>query len=184
MIDRAEIERLKKLVETKGRKFGEFTLASGLKTNHYFDLKEVLCDPEGITLIGRLVFRLVAEMKIKAVGGEGLGGCLIATSAVLQSWFAREPFPGFEIVKQDKGEYVIKGHFPPAGDKVALVEDTLSTGGSILRAIKVVEDRGCQVAIVVAILDRQLGGSEELRKRGYNFKSPLRADSSGEVHIN
>jgi len=195
MTDKVEIERLKELVEEKARQYGEFALASGLKTNHYFDLKKVFGDPEGVTLIGGLVFKLVADKEVKAVGGEGVGGRVITAAAVVSSHLAGRPIFGFEIIKRrelkkddpqrhEEGEYVIKGHFPSAGDRVALFEDTLSTGGSILRAIKMVESKGCKIAIIIAILDRQLGGSEELRKRGYNFRALLRADSSGEIHIN
>jgi len=190
------IRRLKELIEKKALEYGNFTLASGIKVGHYFDVKKVLLNSEGSVLTGMIVFNLVAGEGVKAIGGEGMGGRAIVGAVVPRSYLEGKPIPGFEILKREElreddpqrykseEEHVIKGLFPSAGNKVALVEDTLSTGGSIFRAIAMVEKNGCEVAIIIAILDRQLGGSEELLRRGYNFKSLLRADSSGNVYIN
>jgi orotate phosphoribosyltransferase len=67
---------------------------------------------------------------------------------------------------------------------VAIVDDTLTTGKSILKAIKEVEKENCQVVKVIVFLDRQEGGSEKLREKGYNLSALLRASESGEIYPN
>ena len=196
-------KRLKELVEKRARQYGEFTLVSGQPATHYFDAKQVLCDPEGVYLIGKGIYELlvwrilgfVIRRKVAAIGGEGIGGRAIVSAVVAYSYLKRKPICGFEVVRREElrkddpqrgegAEYVIKGHLPPPGSKVAIFDDVLTTGGSILKAIKAAEDRGCRAAIVGGILDRQQGGSAELRRRGYRVKSFLRADSTGNVYIN
>ena len=190
-----EIKRLKELVEIKARQYGNFILSSKLKTNHYFDLKQVLSDPEGVTLIGERIFDSIIRDDIEAIGGYGVGGRLIVAAVVTISYFKGNPISGFEVVakkelkeddpqRYETGEYVIKGHFPPVGGKVAIVDDVISTGKAIFLATEVVEQKGRKVAKVRTILDRLLGGSEELRKKGYDFRSLLRTDSVGNVYIN
>ena len=70
----------------------------------------------------------------------------------------------------------------PAGRPVAIVDDTCTTGGSLLQAVAAAEAAGCTVVKTLAILDRQEGGSAELRRRGYDFTALLAADEQGEIH--
>lgn len=177
-------ERLKELVEKKARHYGDFTLASGQKADHYFDLKNVLLDPEGASLIGESIFDVLVANNIWLVGGYGLGGSLIVAEVITTS-FQKEgkPIFGFlvrEEIKNHGTQKQIEGYL---GRDVAIVDDVLSTGGSVFKAIEAVEKKKYSVAIVVVILDRQLGGSEELRRRGYNLKAFFRADPTGEIYI-
>ena len=80
--------------------------------------------------------------------------------------------------------YVIKGNLPLVGSKVAIDDDVISTGAAIFRAIGIIEGKGYKVAKVRAILDRQLGGSKELQRKGYDFRAILRADAFGKIYIN
>ncbi len=180
-----KIVRLKELVEKKARQFGKFTLASDLKSNHYFDLKKVLLDPEGAGLISESILDLLVANKIWFIGGYGLGSSLIVAEVILTSRRRDKPIFGFivrEEIKSHGTQKLIEGYL---GWGVAIVDDVISTGGAILKAISAVQAKGYKVAMVLAILDRQLGGSKELQRRGYNFKARLRADSSsGEIFIN
>lgn len=190
-----KIERLKELVEKRARQYGKFTLSSGLEANHYFDLKQILCDPEGITLIAEIILDSIIRCGVKAIGGYGTGGRAIVAAVVTMSHLKGNPIPGFEVVakkelrkddpqRHEKGEHVIKGHLPPAGESVAIVDDVISTGRAIFIAMKVVEDKGCQVAAIRTVLDRQLGGSERLKNQGYDFGSIFTSDSKGNISIN
>ena len=67
------------------------------------------------------------------------------------------------------------------GSRVVIVDDTCSTGGSLIKAIEVIEDQGCIVAGVLTILDRNMGGREKITKRGYKFASILKVDSSEKI---
>ena len=194
MNERGDTEKLLDLIKEKGILPGEFTLSAGGKAFTFFDLKMVILWPEGAYLIGKRMFELIVDEGVKVVGGYGLGGCLIVTALVTFSSLKGNPISGFEVVEKEKlrrddpqrsenTQYVVKGHLPP-GDKVAIVDDVISTGRATFIAIEVVESKGCKVAAIRTILDRQLGGSEELRRRGYDFKALLKADTSGNIYIN
>ena len=84
-------------------------------------------------------------------------------------------------LKEHGTQKAIEGRLPAKGFKVAIVEDVITKGGSTLKAIAAVEAAGCLVDRVVALVDRHQGGSDELRKRGYNFSAIVHADEEGEV---
>lgn len=180
-----EEERLLKLVEEKSLKRGEFTLSSGLKTSYYFDGRLTTLWPEGVYLVGKKMLQLAAEAGAEAIGGPTLGADSIVAAAALISWLEGQPLPAF-IVRQKPKEHgmqrYIEGHLP-SGGRAAIVDDVITTGSAILQAIEAVEGEGCRVARVIALLDRQQGGSEEIRRRGYNFISLLVADPSGKVKL-
>ena len=91
--------------------------------------------------------------------------------------------PGFIVRKEAKGHgtaQLIEGPLP-AGAKVAVVDDTCTTGGSLFHAIGAVEAAGGAVSLVVAVLDRNEGGSQALRERGYPFAALLVAGDDGVI---
>jgi len=97
-----------------------------------------------------------------------------------------KPIPGF-IVRAETKEHGTQGRiegYLPKGGKVAITDDVVTTGGSLLKAIEAAEAEGCQVVKVVALLDRHQGGSDELKLRGYDFTAILSAGPSGEIYIN
>jgi orotate phosphoribosyltransferase len=99
------------------------------------------------------------------------------------SYQERHPIPGLIVRKEAKqhgGKRAIEGPLNK-GARVAVVDDTCTTGSSLFMAIDAVEAAGCQVVKVITILDRREGGSEEIRRRGYDFVSLLEADESGNV---
>lgn len=171
-------QRLRDLVAEKAVLHGGFTLVSGFKSTLYFDLKRVLCWPEGAYLIGEVVFQILKASGFQFVGGYGLGGHLMTAAIVTASGRERNyPISGFEV--RDEG---IKGHLPPIGGAVAVVDDVLTTGKSILKAIEVIEATGRRVGKVIPLLDRQQGG-EDLRRR-YDVVPILLADASGGIRVN
>jgi orotate phosphoribosyltransferase len=164
---------------------GEFTLSSGLKTSFYFDGRKVTLWPEGAHLIGRRVLAMIADAGAEAVGGMTMGADPIAAAVAVASHQEGTPMPAF-IVRSDVKEHGTQKRVEGplrAGSRVAIVDDVLTTGGSVLRAIEAVEAEGCRVAKVVVLLDRQQGGADEIRRRGYDFAAILKADSEGEVSL-
>jgi len=164
---------------------GDFTLSSGLKTSYYFDGRMVTLRPEGAYLIGRRIFRILVRAGVEAVGGMTVGADPIVTAVALVSHLEGKPIPAFIVRgggKEHGAQKRIEGPLK-AGSQVAIVDDTITTGGSVLRAIEAVESEGCQVIKVVVLLDRQQGGSNEIKRRGYDFSSILTADSAGEVQL-
>lgn len=180
-----EEKRFLEIVRSQAFLRGEFTLTSGKTTSYYFDMKRVMLSPDGALLVGKLVLRRIPR-GINAVGGPDAGGGMITNAVVIMGGIvAGRPIPGFVVsTKTKEPKLHIRGNFPRDG-KVAIVEDVITTGGSILKAIEVVEAEGCEIAKVIVLLDRQQGGLEALRKRGYDVEAILKADvSTGEVYIN
>lgn len=178
-------ERLCHLVKEQALVRGDFTLSSGIRSSFYFDLRMVTLSPEGAYLVGEEIFDLLAEAGAEAVGGLTLGADPIVSAVATASYFEGKPITAFIVRTQPKkhGRRLhIEGPLRE-GSKVAIVDDVITTGGSVFRAIEAVEAEGCQVVKVVVLLDRQEGGSERLRQQGYDFTALLRSNEWGEVTI-
>jgi orotate phosphoribosyltransferase len=180
-----EDERLLEVFEEHAVLRGEFTLSSGLKTSYYFDGRMVTLWPEGAYLIGRKILHILVAAGAEAVGGMTVGADPIVAAVAVVSHLEGRPIPAFIVrgeVKEHGTQKRIEGPLK-AGARVAIVDDVITTGGSVLRAIEAVEAEGCRVVKVVVLLDRQQGGADEIRRRGYAFSAILSADSSGEVRL-
>ena len=186
MVSRENLERLLTLVKEKALLPGEFVFVSGVKSSYYIDGRVITLSAEGVPLVGRMVFDTIVDVGVDAVGGPTLGADPIVTAVVFTSYQMGKPIHGFIVrgeLKTHGTQKQIEGNIKE-GWRVAIVDDVITTGGSILRAIKAVEEKGCRVVKVVTLLDWQQGGSNELRRRGYEFTSFLSADASGKVYIN
>ena len=173
-------ERLKELVEQRSVLHGEFTLSSGMKSSYYFDGRRVTHDPEGIALIGEVFHDLVKAHDVEAIGGPSVAANPIITAVQVTSFLRNQPLGGFFVRSQQKThgtEQQIEGNLPQTpGARVALVDDTMTTGGSLEKAIEAVEAAGCKVGVVVVLVDRQQGGAEKLRAKGYHVHAVFLAD--------
>jgi orotate phosphoribosyltransferase len=169
-------DALVSLIRGNALKFGEFTLASGKKAKYYLDGKQVTLDPHGSRLIGEgMLDRVVAESPPDAVGGMSIGADPITSAVVTMSAVRGTPLKGFMVRKEPKGhgtDQFIEGPVQ-AGDRVVIVEDVVTTGGSSLKAIQRAEQFGLEVIGVLAIVDRMEGGREAFEKAGYRFDSLL-----------
>jgi len=179
-------KRFLEVVQERGLKRGEFTLASGEKSAYFFDLKMVTLSPEGAYLAGRLVLDVLKDIDIDAVGGLTLGADPIVAAVAAVSYLEGRPIPAFIErggFKDHGTQKAIEGYIPQKGGRVAIVEDVITKGGASLKAIGLAEGAGCKVVKVVALVDRHQGGSDELRRRGYDFSAILHADSEGEISL-
>jgi orotate phosphoribosyltransferase len=152
------------------------TLASGAESDFYLDLRQTLMRPRGVALAGGLVLdRLLAGPPVEAVGGMAVGAVPLV-SAVLAAAAVRDPASallGFFVRKETKKHGLakrIEGGFAP-GQTVALVEDTVTTGGSTLEALDAVEAEGGKVARVLCIVDRCEGAAEAFAARGIELEA-------------
>jgi orotate phosphoribosyltransferase len=155
---------------------GEFTLVSGKKSSFYIDAKETTLNPEGLYLVGRMMYRMTREIPgVQAVGGVSIGGDPLVSSVVLAAYVEKDDLKGFLIRKEPKGhgtnQWIEGGKNLKAGMNVVILEDVVTTGGSSLKAIEAVEKGGYKVKGVVALLDRLDGGKEAIESKGYIFKS-------------
>ena len=180
------VERLLELALERGAlKYGDFTLSSGKKSTYYFDGRILSLDPEGAVLIGRALLPLVRESGADAVGGPTLAADPVVTAVALISQLEGQGIPAFIVRKETKEHgtgQLIEGGLKP-GSRVAIVDDTCTTGGSLIHAIDAAEAAGCTVVKVLALLDRREGGTEEMQKRGYDFTALMAANSEGQIEV-
>ena len=176
-LDTEGVRRIREIAHEVGAFLtGEFTLTSGKTSNYYIDGKRITLSPEGAYLVGKAIFDELRGSEVETVGGVATGAYPIVTAVGLISHLEDKPVPVFivrEVVKEHGTKRQIEGHLKE-GAKVAILEDVLTTGGSVMKAIEAVAAVGCRVVKVIALVDRDEGGGERLRKAGYNFTALLR----------
>ena len=166
-----ERQRLIKLLAERSVKTGRFTLASGRISDLYIDARITTMSPEGLALIGPLGIQIfkTAGWKLDSVGGLTLGADPIAYSISYASNTIPPLLRAFTIRKEAKTHgtsKLIEGAFQH-GDRVAVVEDVITTGQSTLKAIDAVKGAGGQIVGVFALVDREEGGRETIEEAGY-----------------
>lgn len=154
---------------------GDFLLASGRRSNYYFDGRMVTLDPVGSLLIGREMVAWAREDAVSRVGGPTLGADPMVTAIALCSALDGAPRVGAFIVRKEVKEHGAGGTFagppPEPGDRVALVDDALTTGGSLLRTAARVEATGAKIVAIYTLLDREEGGRARIEEAGYALRS-------------
>ncbi|MDH5756119.1 MAG: orotate phosphoribosyltransferase [Nitrospinota bacterium] len=156
------ITRLFEAVKSKAYREGEFTLASGQKSSYYIDMKEVTLDGDGILLIGKAIYPWAMKWGVDAVGGMELGSVPISTAVCLVAAMEGKNLGNVIVRKETKGHgtrKAVEGRLFP-GMKVAVVEDVVSTGGSSMKAVHALREAGLEVAGVISVVDRLMGGGE------------------------
>lgn len=182
MSDQQCRERLEELIKDRALQFGEFTLASGKTSNYYIDGRLVTLHGEGAYCVARCILAILQDYDVDAVGGMALGADPIsgATAAVAASMGIQ--LDAFMVRKEPKGHGTgrqVEGPIPD-GAKVAMVEDTVTTGGSTLDAIAAVEtERNASVEIVIAMVDRLAGAKEAIESSGYTFEALFTVETLG-----
>lgn len=183
---RALTEGLLSLSLARGAlKYGQFTLSSGKTSSYYFDGRLLSLDPEGAWLIGQALLPLIRQAGSQAVGGPTLAADPIVTAVALASQEDGNGIPAFIVRKETKEHgmgQLIEGPLV-AGSRVAIVDDTCTTGGSLLHAIGAAEALGCSVVKVIVLLDRREGGGDELLRRGYEFTALMAATPEGKIEV-
>ena len=176
-----EDRRLLKILKDLSYEEGDFLLASGKRSTFYIDCKETTLNPEGMYLVGHLMYQRVLKVPgIEAVGGVSIGGDPLVCSTVIASYALRSPMPGFFIRKEPKGHgknlWIEGAKNLRKGMNVLILEDVVTTGGSSLKAIEVTEQAGLVVKGVIALLDRLDGGRQAIEQKGYLFSSIFTLD--------
>lgn len=171
-------ERLGEIILERSFKYSDnppFTLASGRQSNYYFNCKPTTLDPEGMNLIGTIIFDMLKDTDITAAGGLTLGADPIANALAVISYQKGKPIKSF-IVRKDAKDHgtksAIEGSVRP-GEKVAIIDDVITTGGSTITAIEQARKAGLSVAMVITLVDREEGGRENIMKHMDNIASIL-----------
>ena len=158
------------LLATRSARRGQFTLASGRQSSLYIDARLTTMSPEGLVVIGTLGVAALRDSgwNVDAVGGLTLGADPVAYAIAYASQLAGAPLRAFTVRREPKAHGTgkrVEGPFR-GGDRVAIVEDVVTTGGSALRAAEAVRAERGVVAGVLAIVDREEGGREALEAAG------------------
>ena len=187
------LHELKALLQEHSIAKGDFVLTSGARSHYYCDTKATVLSPRGSRLIGEALCAQLRSFGVDAVGGPEVGGAYLATAASVASDLEGPPLFGFLVRNKAKGHGTtakIDASYHPDGRKlivqgrrVAVVDDVVTSAGSILRAIEAVEAEGCEVVAVSAVVDRQEGGGDRLRRLGYDFRPLFVADNEGNLTL-
>ncbi len=172
---------LKGLIRSLSYREGDFTLASGQKSQFYIDLKSTTLHPEGALLTGELLAGLMSQAQLQSgvqfqgVGGMSIGADPIATAVSIAGFRQSQSWPAFLVRKEVKDHGTsrqIEGTDNlPKGAILAVVEDVVTTGGSSLKAIEILRKAGYQPTTVFALVDRCQGGREAFRMAGIELYS-------------
>src|SRR5919199_5394405 len=154
-------------------KEGDFVLSSGQRSSYYINGKQVTLHPQGALAIGRLLLSLL-PLDTEAVAGLTLGADPIVSAVSVVSALENRPIPALIIRKEAKGHGTmayIEGPSLPAGAKVVVLEDVVTTGQSAMKAVERLRSAGYSVDRVIALVDRQQGGAELYQESGLDFQA-------------
>lgn len=165
---------LYELVKERSFKFGKFILSSGKESSYYFDGKQVTLHPLGAYALAKVIIEKVKDENIQAIGGPTIGADPMVGSLAPVCYLVGIDLKLFIVRKAAKehGEKrLIEGPKLLPGDRVAIIDDVLTTGSSIIRAIEAVKDIGCLVVKVIVLVDRLEGGTEKIEKMNLQVDS-------------
>ena len=154
------------LLKTKAYREGEFTLSSGTVSNHYVNCKPVILNGTGL--------RLASEQMLRYVDTDWVAGLTLGADPLVSGVALLGNINGLIIRKEPKGhgtESQVEGPLPPKGSTITVLEDVTTTGGSSLKAVKVLRDLGYFVDRVVTIVARQQGAEAMFRDNGIELCS-------------
>ena len=156
---------------------GNFTLASGGRSDFYVDAKLTTSDPRAALLVGRIAWKLIKQtatarnVHVDSIGGLTMGADWMALSIGIAAYLDSpssdvQTFSVRKSAKKHGRHKLIEGNFSP-GDSVVIVDDVITTGGSTLQAIEAVKEAGGEIAFVIVLVDRQEGGREAIEQGGH-----------------
>ena len=166
--------RLGEILREKSILRGEFKLASGKTSDYYIDGRLTTLDSEGLSIIGKIFLdEILKDPGVSAVGGPTMGADPIVGSVLTHCGLKDITLNGFLVRKEEKQHgtgKLVEGTLKE-GDNVAVVEDVVTTGGSVLKAISAIESSGARVSKVLVIVDREEGAELKFSELGYDFYS-------------
>jgi orotate phosphoribosyltransferase len=168
---------LHRILGERAFRWGDFVLASGRRSDYFFDAKQVTLDGPGLRLTASLLLDRCRELGVTAVAGDDGVGPLLGALVALSAGGEGPPLRAFMIRKADKQHGTaakIAGPPPQPGERVVLVEDVATTGASVLRALEALAPTGVSVVEAAVIVDREEGGAAALAERGLALFSLFR----------
>lgn len=174
-------ERLLQLLKDKSLEIRPVVLSSGRKSDYYMDCKRVTLSPEGAYLTGKLMLEMIRP-EVNAVAGLTLGADPIVSSVSILSHLDNRELAGLIVRKEPKKHGTmsyVEGPALPKDAKVAVVEDVVTSGASLIRAMDRIEAAGYRPVQALAILDRQEGGRQAIKERGFDLQALFNREDLG-----
>ena len=190
-----DIALLRDIVQRHCIQYGDFTLASGRSSSYYYNGKLATLHPPTASLIGEILVDLIIDSGAEAVGGPAVGAIPIAC-AVGRASLDRKRFLPVFIVRMEQKQHGAKERIAESltleggatlitpGRRVAIVEDAITTGGSVKKAIDAVEELKAEVTLIAVLVERHEGGGDLLRDSGYDVLSLFRTNEEGVLSVN
>ncbi|MGH3316573.1 MAG: orotate phosphoribosyltransferase [Nocardioidaceae bacterium] len=174
-------QHLVEQVKDKAVVRGRVTLASGREADYYVDLRRVTLDAEAAPVIGRVMRALTADLEFDAVGGLTLGADPVATAMMHSAAAEGQRLDAFVVRKAEKTHGLQRRIEGPdvAGRRVLAVEDTSTTGGSVLTAVEALREAGADVVAVAVIVDRATGAREKVEAEGLEYRYAVGLEDLG-----
>jgi orotate phosphoribosyltransferase len=165
-------QRLAELIRDRAVVHGRVTLSSGREADYYVDLRRVTLDGEAAPLIGQEMLALTADLDYDAVGGLTLGADPVAMAMVHAAAARGRRLDAFVVRKAEKAHGLQRRIEGPdvAGRRVLAVEDTSTTGASVLTAVEALRAEGAEVVAVAVIVDRATGAREKIEAEGLEYR--------------
>ena len=167
MIKQEKNQLISLLKDNNVIKFGKFTLSSGRESDYYVDMKKAITDPQILSQVSKIISQLISDDDIDRVAGPALGAVPIATAVALHAGI---PMLMIRKAQKDYGTSQLIERELNRGDKVIVVEDVTTTGHSLLKAVRAVQDNGGVVERTFVVVDREEGAVEELKKQGVTLE--------------
>jgi orotate phosphoribosyltransferase len=173
--------RLKKIIAKRSFGRGEITLASGRKSDFYFNLKPTMLDPEGAALLAELTYDALKDDNLDYIGGLEMGAVPLAGAIAQLSWIKGHPIAAFFVRKKAKehgAKLLVEGLTKDEslqGKRVVVVEDVTTTGGSAIKAVESVREAGGNVVLAFTMVDRDEGAEEAFKAAGIPFRALYKA---------
>ena len=168
--------RLLELINKNSFQYSEepvFSLASGQKSQYYFNCKATTLSSEGLVLVGNIFFERIKDFRVDAIGGLTMGADPIAIATSLISYQNGRAIKAFCIRKEPKKHGLklwIEGNLNEK-DNVIIIEDVITTGGSTIKAIERAKESNINVVSAIALIDREEGGKEAIKELGIHVES-------------
>lgn len=170
-----DAERLRQLVKQQSLRFGDFTLASGKKASFYLDCRQLTLHPQGANQVAAGMLELLGDQLPDAIGGMAIGADPITAATITLAGQRGLDLRGFIVRKEAKQHGMGRQVEGPvvAGEKVVIVEDVVTSGGSALAAVEAARQFGLVVQGVLAVIDRLEGGREAIESAGLSLQTLL-----------
>jgi orotate phosphoribosyltransferase len=161
------------------------TLASGRSSNYYIDCKRTLYLPQGAHLAGELMIELVTANGLDQIGGMAAGALPVTDAVIGAAWRRQVPLTGFFVRKETKPhglQQIVEGAFRK-GVRTAVIDDTITTGGSSLQAATAAREAGADVVAALALVDRGEGAEEAFARAGLKYAYLFTAEEVRAVRL-